>query len=598
MNSISHVELRRMLIGAYLRVLSQKEKINKINLFPVPDQDTGNNLVRTLKGAYDVLEHVSFADLPTLRHEVLEGALTTAAGNAGIITTSFLGGFLDSFTDDEITPPILIQAFSHGSTKAYGSVQEPKVGTILDVMRFTAEKVQRLPTDVSIQSVLESALISAKESLKATESKMDVYRKSSVVDAGGLGFTFMLEGFIHGLTNTNLHAPSKTVVFKKSKTLVEIVSQRYEVVSLLELLKKDKTTILQELIPHGDCIDIVEINNKMKIHIHTDHPNTVVDMMPDFGTILQMKTVDMNIGEDANNTSQSNIGIVSDEGAAISLSYATEHDIALVPFQITWDDTEKFPEMKGMNIYEKMRFIRHKSSIISFPKTSQPSSYLFLKAFKDQLQKYQDVICIVTSSAVSGTYNSALHARNQLSSSQKERVHIPDLQQALGGQTLLVQALVDHRYKQYEVQSTIRHLTKLAKEIDVFGFGNDAYWLVKGGRLGVNKAKVLTTMLKLGIQPVVGVKQGKLGVKGFAKRRDSLADMAYKYLIQKYGDTADQYSVVIHHTDSREEVIKLQEKLENTQFSIVDEALLAPILGVHIGPDAMVLAVCRSLDKN
>ncbi len=594
MNSISHVELRRMLIGAYLRVLSQKEKINKINLFPVPDQDTGNNLVRTLKGVYDVLEHVSFADLTTLRHEVLEGALTMAAGNAGIITTSFLGGFLDSFTDDVITSPMLIQAFSHGSVQAYASVQEPKTGTILDVMNFTAKKIKTLPSDTTIQSALESALLSAQESLKATESQMDVYRKSSIVDAGGLGFTFMLEGFIHGLTNTNLHAPSKSIVFKESKTLVEIVSQRYEVVALLEFLKKDKATILQELIPHGDCIDIVEVNSKMKIHIHTDHPNTVVDMMPEFGSILQMKTVDMNVGEVAtDNTAQSNIGIVSDEGAAISLSYATEHDITLVPFQITWDDTEKFPEMQNMNIYEKMRFIRHKSSITSFPKTSQPSAYSFLKAFKDQLQKYQDVICIVTSSAVSGTYNSALHARNQLSSSQKERVHIPDLQQALGGQTLLVQALVDHIQKQYDVQSALRHLSTLAKEIDVFGFGHDAYWLVKGGRLGVNKAKVLTSMLKLGIQPVVGVKQGKLGVKGFAKRNSSMADMAFKYLMRKYGDTTDQYSVVIHHTDSRAEVIKLQEKLENSQFSIVDEALLAPILGVHIGPDAMVLAVCK-----
>ena len=92
---------------------------------------------------------------------------------------------------------------------------------------------------------------------------------------------------------------------------------------------------------------------------------------------------------------------------------------------------------------------------------------------------------------------------------------------------------------------------------------------------------------------MVGVKQGKLGVKGFAKRNSSMADMAVKYLMRKYGDTTDQYSVVIHHTDSRAEVIKLQENLENSQFSIVDEALLAPILGVPSGPVAMVLAVCK-----
>lgn len=592
MESISHIEIRNMLIGAYLRILSQKERINKINLFPVPDQDTGNNLVKTMKGMYDAIESVYFSDIQTLRHEALEGALTTAAGNAGIITTSFFSGFLDTMPD-EITPSTLSKAFANGSSKAYESVQEPKKGTILDVMSFTAEKLGNSPNHHTVREILETALTLSQEALNTTTTQMDIYRKSSIVDAGGLGFLLIIEGFLYGLSHKNLHEPTKAVISKPSKVLMEIISQRYEVVTLLEQLQTDKESILQRLIPHGDCIDIVEVNDKMKIHIHTDHPNTVVDMMPEFGSIIQMKTVDMNIGENETSDSDRSIGIVTDEGTALSLAYATEHNIALVPFQLTWDAIDAYTEMKSMNMYEKMRFIRNKSSVTSLPKTSQPSSYAFLKAFKDQLQKYQNVVCIVTSSAVSGTYNSALHARNQLSTSQKERVYIPDLKQALGGQTLLIRFLVDHIQKQYDMQTIIRHLAKTAKEIDVFGFGHDAYWLVKGGRLGTNKAKALTTMLKLGIQPIVGVKDGKLGVKGFARRRQSMADMAYRYLIKNYGNSDAKYDVVIHHSDVPSEVSKLVEKLHGTPFHVADTALLSPIVGVHIGPDAMVVAVCK-----
>jgi len=593
MESITHTDIRKMLIGAYLQILSQKDRINKINLFPVPDQDTGNNLVKTLKGMYDAVENSQFSDMQSLRHEALEGALTTAAGNAGIITASFFSGFLETMPD-KITTSILAKAFANGSIKAYESVQEPKKGTILDVMNFTAERLAHVPSNGTVREVLQKALVSSQEALNATKTQMDIYRKSSVVDAGGLGFTFILEGFLLGLSHNNLRIPTKVVLSKPSKVLVEITSQQYEVVALLDKLRNDKDSILQKLIPHGDCIDIVEINDKMKIHIHTDHPNTVVDMITDFGTVIQMKTVDMNIGENEEmEDGRKNIGIVTDEGAAISLAYSTQHDISLVPFQLSWDSMDAYTEMRSMNMYEKMRFIRNKSSVTTLPKTSQPSSYAFLKAFKDQLQKYQDVVCVVTSSAVSGTYNSALHARNQLSTSQKERVQIPDLKQALGGQTLLIRSLVDHIQQQYNVQTIIRHLTKTARGIDVFGFGHDAYWLMKGGRLGPNKAKALTTMLKLGIQPIVGVKSGKLGVKGFAKRRRSMADMAYRYIMSHYGNSEEKYNVVIHHSDVPNEVAILADKLSTTQFEVVDIALLSPIVGVHIGPDAMVLAICK-----
>lgn len=594
MQFISSVELRRMLIGAYLQVLSAKDRINKINYFPVPDRDTGNNLVRTMKGVYDALASVEYADIASLRHEALEGALTMAAGNAGIITTSFLGGFLETCTEDSIATPLLVTAFSNGSLRAYESVQDPKKGTILDVMDYTASRLREISEGSSVRTVLEQSVVFAHEGLQSTRGKMKGYRRSAVVDAGGLGFVMMLEGFLRGYNNTDLQLPAQPLTLKQSKVLTEITVMRYEVVSLLESLKVDRESILRHLVPHGDCIDIAVANDKMKIHIHTDVPHVVTELIPQFGAVLQMKTVDMNQGETGDANQQGKIGIVTDEGASLSLSYATEQDIALVPFQISWDDTDTIPKLKNKNIYEKMRFVRNSEKIHSLPKTSQPSSYSYLKAFKDQLQKYPNVVCIVTSSVVSGSYNSALHARNQLSTAQKERVHIPDLRQALAGQTLLVHSTVDFRNKQENIQDLTNHLHSLAKEIDVFGFGDDAYWMVKGGRLSANKAKLLTFILKLGIQPVVGVKKGKLGIKGFARRRASLADMAHEYIVRKYGKASENYSLVVHHADSPTELLRLKEKLDSSRFTIVDEALLSPVVGAHTGPDTMIIGIRKT----
>lgn len=589
MNTLTPEDVKRMLIGGYINVASHKEAVNSINMFPVPDQDTGSNLTRTLRGVYDALNTKTFATMSDLTHEALEGALTAAAGNAGIITTSFLGGLLHLFSDEHINTSTFIQAFALGTDRAFKSVQEPKKGTILDVMQAVTRHLNSKQADISFVPMLEQIITVSKEALEQTQKHMAVYKKARVVDAGGLGFVYMLQGFLYGIQNQSIATQELTEsTYTHKKPLIEITSRQFEVVGIVGDIRIDQSTVMSRLIDHGDSIDIVSVHDKMKIHIHTDHPHTIHTMLSDFGTILHIKTVDMNEGEGAKN--EGSIGIITDEGASIPLSYAIEHDIAVVPFQYEWEHIRKHKRLAHLHLYEQMRQVRKSIGYLHAPKTSQPSIYTFLKTFKDHLQKYEHVVCLTTSSRVSGTFNSALQAREQLSQAHKSRVFIPDLQQALPGHALLVHQAVACVQNRCSISELVNSLQKTAERVDVFGFGSDAYWLAKGGRLGTRKARALTMLLALGIQPVVGVKNGKLGVRGFVKRRESLAEMAFRYIKDTYGD-GKKYDVIVHHADNPAELKQLTKYLEGTSFSLIQDSLLSPVAGIHIGPDALIVGV-------
>ena len=125
------------------KVLEQQKNINKINVFPVPDQDTGNNLSATLKGIKEVIENKEFNNLEEFSDAALDGALTAAQGNAGIIYTGFLAGFLPLLNKNPASAEKLAVAFSQGAERARQSIQNPKEATILDVIDAAAETIQK-----------------------------------------------------------------------------------------------------------------------------------------------------------------------------------------------------------------------------------------------------------------------------------------------------------------------------------------------------------------------------------------------------------------------------------------------------------------------
>lgn len=580
-----------MLFGAYRRVNHEEQKINDINVFPVPDKDTGSNLAHTLKGIHDALREVHIQDIQTLRKLAVDGALLAASGNVGIIITGFLSGFMNSFSSERVTKHDLVVAFSKGSDKAYESVQIPKKGTILDVMSSTSEWLQQLDlANHSIETLLQGAIVTARQSLEQTRASIRSYSNVNVVDAGGYGFVLMLEGFISGLHDTQMSTSSVSPITPQKKHAVQNMLYRYEVVSLLENLKKKKDDIVLSLASYGDCLDIVEVNDKMKIHIHTDDPDEVVDLISQMGSIIQMKTADMT-NEKGEASQTKSIGVVTDDSASLPLPYLIENDVSSVPFQITWTGAENLPGTSRMNLYEKMRTLKDKYHLYGWPKTSQPSPKHFLTAYQDQLKKYTHVICIPLSSNLSGAYNSAVQAKNMLDEEDRDRVFVLDLKQASTTQASLVFCTVSCIKKGYDIHQTLRQIHKETEKSMLIATARIPDWLEKGGRLSRGKSVFLKLLMTFGLHPILGLKDGAIALQGVSKRRHTLAETMFRYVMSISRSKNKPLDVVIHHGDNQEQANDLKLRLEKEGFRIISENILSPVLGVHTGPDSLIISL-------
>jgi dihydroxyacetone kinase-like predicted kinase len=281
-----------MLISACIKVAQNKDFINSINIFPVPDQDTGDNLSATLTGVYNNIHNKKFNSMEELKDSATDGAIYHASGNVGIITTGFLNSFLSNLTND-VTIKTFKKAFDCGLTSAFNSIQDPKEGTILDVIKAASESLSQ-STNTDFEIILKEAISDAKTALDNTQFKMDLYTRASTVDAGGYGFLFMMEGFLDGFNNKkSINIKISTKSSERPTSFLQTISHRYEVVSLLESLNFSKKEITEKLIEYGDCIDIVEANEKLKIHIHTDLTDEVIDLISTFGSIINIKTTNM-----------------------------------------------------------------------------------------------------------------------------------------------------------------------------------------------------------------------------------------------------------------------------------------------------------------
>jgi hypothetical protein len=590
MKHITAAELKRMFISGYHKVREGRERINKINVFPVPDQDTGNNLTNTLKGIHESIAGKSYESIHDLKRDILDGALTSAAGNVGIIMTSFLNGFLSAFPPDKVEAAHIERGMKDGAVQSFGAIQDPKKGTILDVIQASADYLgEREKGEENIAVILEKTLEKTQEALKETTNRMEIYKKVSVVDAGAYGFVLFLEGFLDGLENMNLTFEEEITASVKTKTFIQILSNRYEVVSLLDSPLKTREEILAELDELGDSIDIAEANNKLKIHIHTDLPEEVIDRISEFGEVLQMRTYDMTKGAEEYGKAKPTIGLVADEGASLPLTEAARIDAAVVPFKIFWEKTDTDPEFAGKSVYEKMRVLGHNTMRYGWPRTSQPAQNAYYRAFVDQLKKYNTVLCLTISSGLSGAYNSAVQARKLLDEKDRRRVYIPDFRQAGGGQgTLLLEA--DRLIRQgMDMKNIIRRLETLAKKIHIAGFAADPKWLVEGGRVPRSKGRFLKILRLLMFHLVFYLTpQGKIGLKGFQWGRSRLSDRAAQYV--RGIKPGKKMKMTIIHADNTPEVERFKDLIKDIPHVILYESILPPVLGIHTGPDSIIIS--------
>lgn len=216
------IRFKRAINAAAHRLIEKHGHLNAINVFPVPDGDTGSNMAGTMRNIVDNSAQTKDGSIEGMSKVIAESALMGARGNSGVILAQFLCGFSEGVKDlKRVTPPDFIQAASLATRRALESISNPKEGTILTVIRDWSEHLSsNADSYKDFQHIMYDSLRKARESVQQTKEKLATLKAADVVDAGGLGFLYLLEGIVEftekGSLNRQDSTKSTVVIDRKS----------------------------------------------------------------------------------------------------------------------------------------------------------------------------------------------------------------------------------------------------------------------------------------------------------------------------------------------------------------------------------------------
>ncbi|GFN22149.1 phosphatase [Thermanaeromonas sp. C210] len=297
-------DLKAMLMGAANRLASARVEIDALNVFPVPDGDTGTNMYLTLWSGVKEIQSLDSSALGDIADAVARGCLLGARGNSGVILSQIMRGFADALAGKERAGAReLAQAFAAGTRYAYSAVSEPVEGTILTVCRAISEAVSEAAAKTGdLPRIVVYSCRQAQQALARTPELLPVLQEAGVVDAGGKGLVVILEGVIQAL---------KDLAVKKDIQLFDLaVSQQKRFAPLKGVLTPEieftyctefvlagssipLETLKAELAPYGDCLLVVGNQKTAKVHIHSNHPGLVLECGLRYGALHSVQINNM-----------------------------------------------------------------------------------------------------------------------------------------------------------------------------------------------------------------------------------------------------------------------------------------------------------------
>lgn len=288
------------------------------------------------------------------------------------------------------------------------------------------------------------------------------------------------------------------------------------------------------------------------------------------------------------------IGLVTEIAADLPQEIIDKHQIAIVTVALDWPEIENLP---GENTFQKMRELE-KRGIKSFGKTSQPSPKAFLDGFRQQLERFDKVLCIAITSKLSGTYNSAIQAKKFLPAEQQERVFIVDSLNASAGESLFILRAIDLIKEGKEIGEIVKELQRFVSQVQLFLIFEDPKWIEAAGRISSLVANLLRKMAKVGIRPLLTFREGVLvpaGVKTGAKDIPVALFKQFEREVKKAKKEEKNFRIVITHGDDYEGAQRLKEMVEK-EFKGAKVAfinILDDILASITGPNTLILAWCE-----
>ncbi len=592
-DALDGARLALALRAGILRLLSREEVINKINVFPVPDGDTGTNLALTLHAVLTSLRSQPDDHAGRLLVRAADAALDGARGNSGAILAQFLlgvgdrAGHLQALDTEQFAA-----AVTDGASYARDAMSEPREGTILTVLSDFAHEVREQVATHGVNDfrrLFGQALQRARRSLEATTGQLEALRKANVVDAGALGFVELIAGMYDFLETGAVAADDAIVrVLHEEQSAAgeeQDLTHRYCTECIVSGEQIDRRHLREQLSAIGSSLVVAGTVTKAKVHVHVNDPAEVFRIAAEFGTVSGEKADDMERQQDAaHHGSRRSVAVVVDSAADLPDDALERLDIHMVPVRIHFGPHSYLDKVS----LTAEQFFHELATNPEHPKTSQPPPGDFRRAFEFLGSHYEGVVYVGLTARASGTFQSALSAADRCRS--HGRVVCIDSMNASLGQGLIAMTAAAAAERGGSVEEVERAVVAARSKTLTFASLTTLEYAVRGGRVPAWAKRVADL---LHVMPLLAVfPDGRVSIGGVLfGRRDLTAKFAR--FVRKRIAADRRWRLAVGHANAPQEAERLR-ALIRKGLDNVDEGFIIPIgtaLGVHGGPGCLVVAV-------
>ncbi len=518
MNELDGHQIYRVFRAGARRVLGIRKELDRINVFPVPDGDTGTNLAATLATAVEGSRPTDSA-VKTMEN-IADAALSGARGNSGVIFAQFISGFYEALTDAAtISMERFVAAVENAHSRARSAIADPRDGTILSMIGDWASALRAgLGKARNFRELLGGTLPAMRSALADTPNRLPELKAAGVVDAGASGFLAFVTGahsYVEGgdaaEESLDLSDLDQGGDAPDLHDLTEL-GHRYCTEALLVGDGLDPDSIRAEVSDLGNSLIVAGNRRKLRIHLHTDRPADLIERLSARGDVLQQKVDDMKEQFLAAHARKYPIAVVTDSGCDLPQALLEEYQVHTVPLHIRVGEVEYLDR----RTLSPERFYELADRAPSFPKSSQPAGAVFLRTYRFLAEHYDSIIAVHLAGRLSGTFEASRRAAEQVRAETGKRIDVVDSRHLSGSLGLVVLRTARAVAEGRPHDRILAELPSWSDRADILVSVRTLRYMVRGGRVSPLQgmaAKILN------LKPIVSLEKdgsSKLYGKAFS----------------------------------------------------------------------------------
>ncbi len=568
-------------------LIREKDYLNAINVFPVPDGDTGTNLATTVRSILVSIEEEIRVD--QMAAAIDDNAMRGARGSSGMILAQYFHGWAEALQGKKVvSPEEMIEGFKSAVPAAYSAVELPQEGTILTLMRVLAEELEKYyHSGYRGELLLEEVGKKMKQALELTMTQLEPLKRNHVIDSGAAGFLAFVEGISDYIQNSN-HAELQGDFVKKRSILQEEILHdhenspyRYCTEGIVE--KSSSVDRLHEnLSGFGDSLIVLERGDTARFHLHTNDPAEVFSKIE--GHIVMQKVEDMALQSRVANHPCAKIAIITDSIADLDPEWALSHQVHVIPVGIMEEDQVFLDRIS----YPTDRIFQRMQANKSLPTSAVPSPSE-IKARFDFLQTYYEgVLVLMVSSKMSGFYYQVKRLAEE--SFSDFSVEVVDTLQNSAAQGLLVREAVQEIENGKSLAIAADWIRKKRSQTKIFVAIHDLKPMIQGGRLSAPVGRSFQT---LGIKPIISINEEGEGI-AFGMHMKFEASLRHLERLVKREAKNHKILVQVSYSDNLEKAeffARKLSKIPNVECDMVTQ--ISAIVAASTGSGAIAVAYMK-----